>query len=53
MLPVGNESLYGGTAATSTRGRVKRISQPVSEIPRFDEIEMTNGSQRETVKIKP
>jgi pilus assembly protein CpaB len=51
--PVGNESLYGGTAATSTRGRVKRIPQPVLAIPKFDEIEMINGSQRETVKIKP
>jgi pilus assembly protein CpaB len=51
--PVGNESLYGSTVATSTRSRVKRIPQPVPEIPKFDEIEMINGSQRETVKIKP
>jgi pilus assembly protein CpaB len=49
--PVGNESLYG--AATPTRDRVKRTSQPVPESPKPSEIEIISGPQRETIKIKP
>jgi pilus assembly protein CpaB len=52
--PVGNENLYGGTAATPTQGlkvrRVKRTPQP--ELPKFYDIEILRGPQREIIKIK-
>ena len=55
--PVGNENLYGGTVATPTRGqlrvtRLKRTMQPVPEFPKFYEIEILGGPQKETIKIK-
>jgi pilus assembly protein CpaB len=51
--PVGNENLYGGTAATPRVTRVKRTLQPVPEPPKFYEIENIEGPQRGTIKIKP
>jgi pilus assembly protein CpaB len=55
--PVGNEDLYGGTAASPTRGqlkvtRVKHTLQPVPELPKFYDIEILRGPQRETIKLK-
>jgi pilus assembly protein CpaB len=54
---VGNENLYGGTAAAPTRGqlkvtRVKHNLQPVPELPKFYDIEIFRGPQRDTIKIK-
>jgi pilus assembly protein CpaB len=52
--PIGNEDLYGGTAATTTLKvtRVKHTLQPVPELPKFYDIEILRGLQRETVKLK-
>jgi pilus assembly protein CpaB len=55
--PVGNENLYGGTVATPTRGqlrvtRLKRTLQPVPDFPKFYEIEILGGPQKETIKLK-
>jgi pilus assembly protein CpaB len=55
--PIGNENLYGSSAATPPRAQmrvtqVKHTLQPVPEVPKFDEIEILKGPQRETIKIK-
>jgi pilus assembly protein CpaB len=52
--PVGNENLYGGTAATPTLKvtRLRHTLQPVPELPKFYDIEILRGPQRETIKIK-
>jgi pilus assembly protein CpaB len=49
---VGNKNLYGGTDATPRMTRGKRAAQPLPELPKCDEIEILNGSQRETIKVK-
>jgi pilus assembly protein CpaB len=51
--PVGNESLYGGTVAERQKvTRVKHTQQPVPELPKFYDIEILRGPQREILKLK-
>jgi pilus assembly protein CpaB len=52
--PVGNENLYGGTAAAPTLKvtRVKHTQRPVPEPTKFYDIEILRGPQRETIKLK-
>ncbi|MGC1449575.1 MAG: Flp pilus assembly protein CpaB [Candidatus Sulfotelmatobacter sp.] len=50
---VGNKNLFGGgIEATPRVTRGKRAAQPLPELPKCDEIEILNGSQRETIKVK-
>jgi pilus assembly protein CpaB len=49
--PVGNENLYGGTAATPRVRRVKRTLQPVPEPPKFYDIEIIDGPDRKTIRL--
>jgi pilus assembly protein CpaB len=52
--PIGNENLYGGTAAIPTlkATRLRHTLQPVPELPKFYDIEILRGPQRDTIKIK-
>jgi pilus assembly protein CpaB len=49
--PVGNENLYGGTAATPRVRRVKRTLQRVPEPPKFYDIEIIDGPDRKTIRL--
>ena len=45
--PVGNENLYGGTEAIPKVRRDKRPAQPLPELPKCDEVQIIDGSQKE------